>query len=153
MKKLILIVCLLFMTSCAVTKSKSDKQSDKKTEEVIEKSTKRKGDTVTFVIPNIKVKDTTIYTVNRQGSTIRTVYDQQGQVSQIDCFTSMIEQMERSNKLIVESAAERSKDKKEEVSSLVVLYIVLGIVIVLIVFMYMVLKKISILTIPSKPPL
>lgn len=111
MKKYILI--LLVLSSCNVQKKALKNKTDRQLTEQVETITKRKGDTVTYTVPKIVLKDTTIYTVNRQGTTLKTVYNEQGQISQIDCFASMIEEITRSNRELVEAIKEKNQEKQE----------------------------------------
>lgn len=113
MKVKISLLLLILFTSCNVKKQALKNKEDRKLTEQTEVITKRKGDTVTYVIPNIKYKDTTIYTVNRQGTTLRTVYDNTGNIQQIDCFASMIEEITRSNRELVEAIKQKEVDKEE----------------------------------------
>jgi hypothetical protein len=128
------LLILLAMTSCDIQKKALKTKTDRTVSEISERSIKRKGDTVTYIIPNIKLKDTTIYTVNREGTTLRTVYNERGQISSIDCFSSLIEVTERTNKLIEEVIKDKNREKTEEFDSSVILYGFLGLgLIVLIV--------------------
>jgi len=80
-------------------------------QEQLESITKRKGDTVSYKTV-LHVKDTTIYTVNRQGTTLKTVYDESGNVSQVDCFSSAIDELVRYNKSTQQDSS--TKDKEEQ---------------------------------------
>jgi hypothetical protein len=117
---LIALTGLLF--SCDIYKeSLKDKQQSNLNEQ-IESKIVRKGDTVTFQVPKITFKDTTIYRVNRQGTVLKTVYDNKGQISQIDCFASAIEEIRKENRSLVESLKHKEAVKKEEVNTTVFLY-------------------------------
>lgn len=111
--KIILLLLVLVFYGCDIQKKTIESDTSRKTSEQTETITKRVGDTVSFKIPKITYKDTTIYTVNRQGTTLRTVYDNSGQISQIDCFASMIEEINRSNKLFIEAIKEKDQEKSE----------------------------------------
>lgn len=117
---------------------KSDKlKRDTQLKETTETITKRKGDTVTFTVPKITFKDTVIYTTNRQGTTLRTVYNEQGQISQIDCFASMIEEITRSNRELIEAIKDKDKEKKEEFNPQYFIYSIAVLVIVILIgFIY-----------------
>lgn len=124
---LLIASILLTLSSCDIQKRNIKNKEDRTVSELSERTIKRKGDTVTYTIPNIKLKDTTIYTVNRQGTTLRTVYNEVGNVEQIDCFSSLIEITERNEKLLQEVLKSKDKDKEENFDSSVILYGFLGI--------------------------
>lgn len=124
---LIIVSILLTLSSCDIQKKNIKQKEDRTVSELTERTIKRKGDTVTYVIPNIKLKDTTIYTVNRQGTTLRTVYDNRGTIEQIDCFSSLIEITERNEKLLQEVLKSKDREKTEEFDSSIILYGFLGI--------------------------
>ncbi len=109
----ILLFAILIFSSCNVQKKALKNKTDRQITEQTETITKRKGDTVTYTVPKIVLKDTTIYTVNRQGTTLKTVYNEKGQISQIDCFASMIEEITRSNRELVEAIKEKNQEKQE----------------------------------------
>ena len=133
--KIILFSGLFLAISCDITKQASKTKSDSSGKESIETITKRIGDTVTYTIPNVILRDTVIYTVNHQGTTLRTVYDKTGAISNIDCFASVIEEIKRENREFQESIKDKEKDKTEDFDSSFILYIISGVVIVLIVFL------------------
>jgi cell division protein FtsL len=124
-------------------KTSQKSKGETSTVESNEFTRKRKGDTVSLVIPKFNYKDTTIYTVNRQGTTLRTVYDKTGQVSNVDCFASAIEEMSRQNKQLFETYKEKSKEKTEEFDSSFILYIVAGIVLIVIIGFFFAFKYLS----------
>jgi len=106
----LLIILLLCLTSCDVQRQVAKTNSRTDTQEQLEQITQRKGDTVTY--KNVlHVKDTTIYTVNKQGTTLRTVYDSSGNVSQVDCFSSAISEILKYSKDMQQ--ANSTKDKTE----------------------------------------
>lgn len=119
------ILLLLLFGSCSVLKDKKDIE----TLEQIETKAFRKGDTVTYVVPNIKYKDTVIRTVSRQGTVLKTYYDNSGQISNIDCISSEIELL-RSE---LRTMTDNSKEKKESYfeNPLLWLIIALGVVVLL----------------------
>ena len=104
---------ILLFYSCGIKKNAIKTKTDRTLTESTETTAKRVGDTVTYTVPKIVLKDTTIYTVNRQGTTLKTSYNSQGQISQIDCFASMIEEITKSNRLLVEAIKEKDKEKEE----------------------------------------
>jgi len=143
----ILLIALFFsliamgFISCDVYKKSSKTKSDSELTENIETKTFRKGDTVRYEIPRVILKDTTIYTYNRQGTTLKTVYNTQGQISSIDCFSSYIEEIRKENRNLIESIKVKDSEKKEEVNTTWILYgfIMIGIVLIValvLVFFY-----------------
>lgn len=126
MKKIIFTILLTpVIWSCSVLKDKKDIE----TLEQIETKEFRKGDTVTYVVPNIKYKDTVIKTVSRQGTILKTHYNERGQISNIDCISSEIELL-RSE---LRTMTDNSKEKKESYFENPLLWIIcaLGIVLLL----------------------
>ena len=137
-KKTITIILLsVALSSCGVKKNAVKNKTDRTLTESTESITKRVGDTVTYTVPKIVLKDTTIYTVNRQGTTLKTSYNSQGQISQIDCFASMIEEITKSNRLLVEAIKEKDKIKEETFNPQYFIYsLSVLVLIVLIGFIY-----------------
>lgn len=129
---------LFLAISCDITKQAFKSKSEASGKETIETVTKRRGDTVTYTIPNVILKDTVVYTVNRQGTTLRTVYDQTGSISNIDCFASAIEEIKKENREFQELIKDKSKEKTEDFDSSFILYIMAGLVIVFIVFLLLI---------------
>lgn len=126
---LLLLAMLLICFSCDIMKQSTKSKGEASASENIETITKRKGDTVSYIVPKITYRDTTIYTVNRQGTTLKTVYDERGQISNIDCFASAIEEMNKTNRQFFEQWKEKDKSKTEEFDSSFILYIIFGVVI------------------------
>jgi len=123
------LLLLLLLTSCDIQKQATKSKSDTELKENIETITKRIGDTVRYEVPKITYRDTIIYTTNRQGTTLKTVYDNSGSISSIDCFASAIEEIKRENREFKESLKDKEKVKTEDFDSSFILYIVIGIVI------------------------
>ena len=137
-KKTITIILLsIALSSCGIKKNAVKNKTDRTLTESTESITKRVGDTVTYTVPKIVLKDTTIYTVNRQGTTLKTSYNSKGQISQIDCFASMIEEITKSNRLLVEAIKEKDKTKEETFNPKYFIYsLAVLVLIVLIGFIY-----------------
>jgi hypothetical protein len=128
MKKILFLGLLILLSSCDIQKKAIKNKQDKTVSEVEERTIKRKGDTVSYTIPKVTYKDTTIYTVNRQGTTLRTVYNDSGNVSQIECFSSLIEITERLERMTEEVIKSKDREKTEEFDSSFILYIIMGVV-------------------------
>lgn len=125
------VVCLILwgvlLTGCKTLKNKKDVDYTKT--DIVE--TKRAGDTLSYVVPNVKYRDTTIYIKNfeKQGSnTIRIAYDEQG-TQQIDCISDEIRELTKS----IVSLQDNSKTKETEFKDINFLYIFLGLVCLLFV--------------------
>lgn len=131
-----IILTLLIITtffSCDIMKQSAKSKGEASGSEQLESYRKRKGDTVSQkVIYNPKFKDTTIYTTNRQGTTLKTVYDERGQVSNIDCFASAIEEITKHNREFFEQYKEKEKTKTEEANFDWVIYLVAGLVFIVV---------------------
>lgn len=130
------IIILLSFSSCdIIKKSQKTKESTVATEE-IETKTTRKGDTVTFIVPELKYRttwrDTTIYTYSRQGTILKTSFDKSGQVTQIDCNSAPIEEMRKEIRSLEQQVKNKSKDKVEKVNTTFIIYglIILGVVLI-----------------------
>lgn len=143
MKKLIYVLVLLICFSCDIMKQSTKSKGETSATENIETITKRKGDTVSLVVPKITYRDTTIYTVNRQGTTLKTVYDERGKISNIDCFASAIEEMNKTNRQFFEQWKEKDKTKEEKFDSSFILYIVGGVVILGAIALFLMYKTIN----------
>lgn len=129
--RLLVLVSFLFLVySCDVMKNSQKTKSDSDFTESIESQSYRKGDTVHFEIPNVIYKDTTIYRTNRQGTTIRTEYDNSGKIASIDCFASAIAEIKKENRQFQQSVLEKDKVKTEKFDSSFIFYIVGGVVLI-----------------------
>jgi hypothetical protein len=122
-------LCFLF-ASCDIQKNAQKSKSDSDFSENIENRSFRKGDTVHYDIPRVHYKDTTIYRTNRQGTTIKTVYDKNGNMASIDCFASVIDEIRKENRQFQQSLLEKNKTKTENFDSTVIFYIMGAIVLI-----------------------
>lgn len=126
----LLILSLVWLcNSCDIQKEASKFKSDTTFKEDIETKTFRKGDTVRYEIPIVHYKDTTIYRTNRQGTTIKTVYDKGGNISSIDCFASAIEEIKKENREFQQDLKDKEAKKTEDFDSTFIIYIMIGVVI------------------------
>jgi hypothetical protein len=122
-------LCFLF-ASCDIQKTAQKSKSDSDYSENIENRSFRKGDTVHYEIPRVHYKDTTIYRTNRQGTTIKTVYDQNGNMISVDCFASFVEEIRKENRQFKQSMLEKDKAKTENFDSKFIFYIMGGVVLI-----------------------
>lgn len=123
------VLMVLPFISCDIMKQSAKSKGEDSGKEQIENKTFRKGDTVHYSVPKITYKDTTVYTTNRQGTTLRTVYDDRGQISNIDCFASAIEEISKQNREFFKQFKDKAKVKEENFDSAFILYIIAGVVI------------------------
>lgn len=141
MKKYILFLVIVFtLNSCDISKQAFKDKSDTDMKLSKETHTFRKGDTVHYNVPVIHYRDTTITTVNRQGTILKTVYDNSGKVSSIDCYASQIEQLTRENAELKQSEKLKNSTKTEKADFGWMFY-VFGTIIVLIGIAFLLLFK------------
>jgi len=122
-----LVIALLY--SCDVQREVSKTKDSTDLKEALERTTTRKGDTVSYKTV-LHVKDTTIYTVNRQGTTLKTVYDSNGNVSQVDCFSSAISEILKYNKDLQQESSTKDKEERARVDPNIV-YAIAGVLLLL----------------------
>ena len=136
-----IFILLLALSSCDIYKKAEKIKTDTDFWEKIETKEYRKGDTVHYIVPNLKYKDTTIYTYNRQGTTLRTIYNTQGNISQIDCFTSAIEKLKNENRKLLQDVVSKNSEKKEILNTKFFLYLFLSLfaivfIAIILIFIY-----------------
>ena len=142
MKYLLFLPFFLFI-SCDIQKQSQKSKIDTNLKTSEEIHTFRKGDTVSIRVPKITYKDTTIYTTNRQGTTLQTIYDKQGNISNIDCYASQIEELTKRNSELEQSDKEKQSSKVEKANMDWVLYIVIGAVIIVLIGLFLVLRQLK----------
>ena len=122
------LLILLLLTSCATTKNKKQKETS-----TIERTlTTRAGDTLTYVVPNIKYKDTTIYHKNFENpasNTLKIVYDKQGNQTEIKCISDEINELKEH----INTFKEDSKVKETNFNNVIIIYVFIGLVFLIIV--------------------
>ncbi|AXG70431.1 hypothetical protein KORDIASMS9_02671 [Kordia sp. SMS9] len=134
MKFRIIILLLLLFTSCDVKKKAIKNKTDTKLTEQIETIKKRKGDTVTYSIPKVTYRDTTIYKKNYVTGTAQVLrFDKQGNVDLAQCISGSVEEITRQNRELIETIKAKDKEKTEEFDSSFILYGFLGIGFILII--------------------
>ena len=134
--KMIIGLLFLLIFSCDVSKSAIKSKIDTIVKDEIEVKTFRKGDSVSFRPQNIKYKDTTIYRVSKENTTLRTVYDANGNIRDIDCYASQIEELTRRNLVLEQSEKNKASEKTEKFDSSFIIYLAIGVIGV-----YLLLKK------------
>ncbi|MBC7748917.1 MAG: hypothetical protein H7Z76_10145 [Methylotenera sp.] len=141
--KIFLLILVLPFISCDIMKQSAKSKGESSGNEQVENHTFRKGDTVHFSVPKITFKDTTIYKVNRQGTTIATQYDNSGNIRNIDCFSSAVEEISKQNREFFTEFKDKAKVKEEKFDSTIILYIMGGIVILGIVALFFLYRTIN----------
>ena len=136
------IIALCFI-SCDITKSAVKSKTDTSFKEDLETKIYRKGDSISFRPGAIIYKDTTIYRVSKENTTLRTVYDANGNIRDIDCYASQIEELTRKNIEWEQSAKNKASEKSEQFDSSFLIYIMGGIAIIVIVGFIIVSKKLN----------
>jgi len=128
---LIVLSIMVCLFSCDIQKKAIKNKENRTVSELQERTIKRKGDTVTYTIPKVILKDTTIYTVNEQGTTLRTVYNRSGNISEIECFSSLIEITERLERMTAEVIKQKDSEKTEDFDSSFILYGFIGLAVII----------------------
>ena len=130
MKKLIYLLIVLCFISCDVMKQSTKSKEDVSSKESFEKKSFRPGDSVSFrPKANIIYKDTTIYRVTKNNTRLETVYDSNGNIRDINCYTDKIEELTKRNSELEYQNKEKEKTKEEKFDSSFILYIIFGVVI------------------------
>ena len=135
MKKLTLIVLAsVLFYGCGVTKNRQKTKEDRTLKESTEIITTRVGDTVTYEVPLVRFKDTTIVRRNYVTGTTQTLrYNANGQVDLAQCISGSIERIERSNKELIEAILTKDKETKHEINPSVILYGFIGLAVFMLI--------------------
>tara|TARA_R110002020_G_C15913310_1_gene742166 strand:+ start:59 stop:529 length:471 start_codon:yes stop_codon:yes gene_type:complete len=121
------LISLVLFCSCDVQKRAAKQKEDRIVKEQTETIKKRVGDTVTFEVPKIIYKDTTIVKKNYVTGTTQVVrYDDNGRIDLVQCLSGAIEEITRSNKELVEAITKKDSEKTEQFDSDVILYGFIG---------------------------
>lgn len=112
-KTLLTILFASTIWSCDIQKEASKQKNDIDFTERIETKEIRKGDTVTYVVPVIKYKDTVITTVSRQGTILKTYYDNNGNISKSDCISAEIDLLRNEMRTLIDQSKSKEKTKEE----------------------------------------
>ena len=134
MKKTLIILTSLLFFSCGITKTRDKVKEDRTLNESTEIITKRIGDTVTYEVPIVRFKDTTIIKRNYVTGTTQTLrYNANGQVDLAQCISGSIERIERSNKELIEAILTKDKETKHELSPTIILYGFIGLALLIVI--------------------
>ena len=131
------IVLLLLFISCDIHKESQKTKTESNLQEQIEIKTIRKGDSISFIVPNIIYKDTIIYTVSRQGTVLKTYYDKSGKIYQVDCNSAAIDELRKEIRTLAQSSKNKSKDKTEKVNTQFLLYGAIALVLIFALGLYL----------------
>jgi hypothetical protein len=133
MKTLIKILLISFLLqSCDIQKESFKQKNDFETNERIETKEVRKGDTVTYIVPNVIYKDTVITTVSRQGTILKTYYDKQGNISKSDCISSEIDLLRLELRNLKDNSISKEKIKEESFFNNPLIWLIIALLIVFI---------------------
>ena len=134
MKTLIKILIISFLLqSCDIQKQATKEKKDIDYSEQIETKEVRKGDTVTFVVPKITYKDTIITTVSRQGTILKTYYDNNGNISKSDCISAEIDLLRLELRNLKDNSITKEKTKEESYFDNPILWIIIAFAVVFII--------------------
>lgn len=134
MKKALLILTSLLIFSCGITKKRDKVKEDRTLNESTEIITKRVGDTVTYEVPRVRFKDTTIVKRNYVTGTTQVLrYDKNGQVDLAQCISGAIEKIERSNRELIEAIVSKNKETKHEINPIIILYGFIGLALLILI--------------------
>ena len=137
MKTLIKILLLsIVLQSCDIKKEASKTKNDINYSEWVKTETFRKGDTVTFVVPNVIYKDTVITTVSTQGTILKTYYDTNGNISKSDCISSEIALMEERLINLIDKSKSKESSKEEKIDNTFV-YVIAGVIVLMFLIVIM----------------
>jgi len=123
-------VWLLVSTSCDTLKDFTKEKSQTTEKTNTETITRRKGDTVRYEVPVVRYKDTTVYKSNEKGTTLKIIYDKNGNVSNADCFASQFEEIRRENREVQQSIKDKDKHKEVKQNFDWLIYAMIGFVFV-----------------------
>jgi hypothetical protein len=143
----VLILFSLLLFSCKTTKDVNRQKEDRNLTETTRTITKRVGDTVRYVVPNVIFKDTVIKVRNRQGTTQVLRYDNTGRLTETECLSSVVDIIEENNRILIENINNMNKHKEVEIPTNIILYFFLGltflIAIVMTVFFFIMKKYVK----------
>lgn len=131
MKTLIKILLIAFLLqSCEIQKEASKQKNDIDFSESEKTTTFRKGDTVTFVVPNVIYKDTVIKTISTQGTVLRNYYDSNGNIYKNDCLPAEIAIINERLTTLTDQSKIKDKTKEESYFDNPLLWIIIALAVV-----------------------
>lgn len=143
----IFLTILLIPTiwSCDIQKESAKQKNDIDLDESFRNISFRKGDSIIYV-PNVQLKDTTIYRTTVQGTVLKTVYDQSGQISVIECQSSQIAELTEMNRRLLDQSKTKEQSKDENIGMQFIPLIIGGVVVIfliLVIFLFLYLKSMN----------
>lgn len=139
MKYGIIIIMVLLLASCGINKNVAKTKEEKVEAETMSISRKRTGDSVSLLIPKITFKDTTIYRRNVQGTVVSATFDSVGDVEQVDCYTSTIDELIEMNRVLLSKFDNKEKQEKIQTDR----YFIKGILLIIGIFIIYVIVRIE----------
>ena len=142
---LALVVSLisLCLISCDIQKSAAKTKSDTTIKDEFTNKSFRKGDSVSYRPSGIKFRDTTIYRVTKNNTRLETVYDSNGNIRDINCYASQIEELTTRNMQLEQSLKDKASNKTESTNFDWLIYLVIAIVILGIVALFFLFKTVN----------
>ena len=141
---IIVLITLAGLTGCDIQKKALKNKEDRTVKEQVETITTRKGDTVSYVVPKITYKDTTIVKTNYVTGTTQVLrYNSEGQIDLAQCISGAIEEITRSNRELVEAIKNKDQEKTEDFDSSVSLYFMAGLAAIILIIGFFAFKLIS----------
>ncbi len=135
LKSFVLAMLLIVSVSCEVSKKLLTTDNTKRTITTERKSTIRKGDTLSIVVPNIKYKDTTITKYNYETKTLaRLVYDNQGN-KRVDCISAEIREQLETIKEDIKNDIKTKNETDNGFNPQYLVYSIMALIVVLIIGM------------------
>lgn len=136
MKKLLIICAILSLSSCDILKESQKVKKDITESETIKTQIKRAGDTLRIEVPKITYKDTTIVKTNYVNRTeARITYDKNGNTS-VECISSEINELREEIRTFQDNSKEKESKKEESFQSEIVIYVMLGLALIVLIFMW-----------------
>jgi ATP-dependent Zn protease len=132
--KTMLILVFFLAISCDIQKTAQKSKTDTSLKDNFEKRSFRQGDSVSYRpnrMPGIVYKDTTIYRITKNNTRLETVYDSNGNIRDINCYTDKIEELTRRNLELEQSKKEKESSKTEKFDSSFILYFMGGVVLIM----------------------
>lgn len=133
MKKITLIILLIFLFGCDIMKRAQKSKDQSQYTERITTETIRKGDTITYTVFTPIFKDTIIKSTNRiTGTTLTMKYDQQGKLD-LECITAEINELKQELRNSNIDRVDKEREKEATFDNTIVIYIVLGVALLFII--------------------
>lgn len=124
----ILLTIMIFFVSCSSLKTKRTTDTN-----VVDRTiTTRPADTLTYNVPNVQYKDTTIYVRNfekERSNTLRIAYDNSGNAAAIDCISEEINELKET----ITNTQTDEKIKEKVFKDVYFIYLFLGLAFLIVI--------------------